>query len=272
MSELFTVFGSDGFVGRRLVSKLTDEGHEVRAIRRGDVLDIANIDLGNVMYCVGVTGSRFKTEQFNVVDAHVSAMARILEAGRFASFLYMSSARVYEESLTDTKESARFGVDPSSISDFYNLSKLMGESLILNCGLANVRIARVSYAVDFADDSTDNISVFLRDALKGSVKFTAHEESVKDYVVMSDVLTVLPKIALSGKSTIYNVASGENVSTRQIADLLVEETGCSIEFVPGEQVRRPQQIDISLLSNEMSYRPTSLLDYARRVIQQGSTK
>ena len=113
MTELFTVFGSDGFVGRRLVSKLTDEGHEVRAIRRGDVLDIANIDLGNVMYCVGVTGSRFKTEQFNVVDAHVSAMARILEASRFTSFLYMSSARVYEESITGTKESARFGVDPS---------------------------------------------------------------------------------------------------------------------------------------------------------------
>ena len=272
MSEHFTVFGSDGFVGRRLTSKLLADGHKVRAVRRGDGVDLTNTDLGNVMYCVGVTGSRFKTEQFNVVDAHISLMAQILEKGRFASFLYMSSARVYEESLTGTKESACFGVDPSSISDFYNLSKLMGESLILNCDLPNARIARVSYAVDFADDSTDNISVFLRAALSGSVKFTAHEESVKDYVVMTDVIDVLPKIALHGKSKIYNVASGENISTRQIANLLVEELGCSIEFIPGEQVRRPQQIDISLLSREMSYRPMSLLDYARQVIQRGSTK
>jgi nucleoside-diphosphate-sugar epimerase len=272
MSEQFTVFGSDGFVGRRLVNKLVGDGHKVLAVRRGDVLDLVNTDLGHVMYCVGVTGSRFKTEQFNVVDAHVSSMARILEKSRFASFLYMSSARVYEESLTGTEVTARFGVDPSSISDFYNLSKLMGESLILNCDVPNVRIARVSYAVDFADDSTDNISVFLRDAMKGSVIFTAHEQSVKDYVVMNDVLGILPRIALHGKNSIYNVASGVNVSTRQIADLLVEETGCSIEFVHGEQIRNPQPIDISLLVNEMSYRPTSLLDYARQVIQQGSLK
>lgn len=89
---------------------------------------------------------------------------------------------------------------------------------------------------------------------------------------MNDVLDILPRIALHGKNSIYNVASGVNVSTRQIADLLVEETGCSIEFVHGEQVRSPQPIDISLLVNEMSYRPTSLLDYARQVIQQGSLK
>ena len=83
MSEKFTVFGADGFVGRRLVSRLQRDGHSVTSVGRGDEIDLKSVDLGHAMYCVGVTGSRFKTEQFKVVDAHVSSMARELEYGRF---------------------------------------------------------------------------------------------------------------------------------------------------------------------------------------------
>jgi nucleoside-diphosphate-sugar epimerase len=268
MSEKFTVFGADGFVGRRLVSRLQRDGHSVTSVSRGDEINLKSVDLGHVMYCVGVTGSRFKTEQFNVVDAHVSSMARVLERGQFSSFLYMSSARVYEESLTDTSETARFSVDPSTISDFYNLSKLMGESLILNAGPPTSRIARVSYAVDFAEDSTDNLTVFIRSALRGTVCFEADEQSVKDYVVMDDLLSVLPRIALAGCSRIYNVAGGVNVSTREIADMLSGETGCTVEFAGGEPKRSPKVVDVSRLSSEFSYRPSSLLEYARRVIKK----
>lgn len=267
MTELFTVFGADGFVGRRLVKQLTTNGHHVQSVGRESVTSSIMNDLGHVMYCVGVTGSRFKTEQFNVVDAHVSAMSKILERGRYSSFLYMSSARVYEESLADTSESASFKVNPHDISDFYNLSKLMGESLILNSGISEARIARVSYAVDFADDSFDNISNFIREALAGEVRFTAHRKSTKDYVVMDDILEMMPKIAVHGKSSIYNLASGHNVSTDEIADLLVSETGCRVKFDEGEMLRSPRSINVSLLENEFSYQPQRLLDYARRVIR-----
>ena len=267
MTELFTVFGADGFVGRRLVKQLTTNGHHVQSVGRESVTSSIMNDLGHVMYCVGVTGSRFKTEQFNVVDAHVSAMSKILERGRYSSFLYMSSARVYEESLADTSESASFKVNPHDISDFYNLSKLMGESLILNSGISEARIARVSYAVDFADDSSDNISNFIREALAGEVRFTAHRKSTKDYVVMDDILEMMPKIAVHGKSSIYNLASGHNVSTDEIADLLVSETGCRVKFDEGEMLRSPRSIDVSLLTDEFSYQPQRLLDYARRVIR-----
>lgn len=267
MTELFTVFGADGFVGRRLVKRLAEDGHKVQAVGRSDDLLTTWPDLGHVMYCAGITGSRFKSEQFRVVDAHVSSMAKVLEHGKHQSFLYMSSARIYEESVVNTKEDTRFRVDPSNISDFYNLSKLMGESLILNSGIPSARIVRVSYAVDYAEDSTDNVTEFIRAALRGSVRFTAHEESVKDYIIMDDVLNAMPWIALHGKSPIYNLASGINISTKDIGSMLVEETGCEAIYANEEQVRSPQAIDVSLLFREMSTHTHSVLDYARRVIR-----
>lgn len=267
MTELFTVFGADGFVGKRLVQKLSNDGHEVQSVGREDDYREKWRDLGHVVYCVGVTGSRYKTEQFRVVDAHISAMANVLEHGSYTSFLYMSSARTYEESLSGTNENAAFRVDPSNISDFYNLSKLMGESLILNSGIPSARIVRVSYAVDIAGDSTDNVTEFIRAAGRGSVRFVAHRDSVKDYVVMEDVLSAMPKIAMHGRSAVYNLASGVNTSTSDIAALLASETGCVIEFADEEPIRSPQPIDISLLVSEMSFRPQLLLDYARQVIR-----
>ena len=267
MTELFTVFGADGFVGRRLVQRLRNDGHQVQVVGRGDRLETFFPDLGNVMYCVGVTGSRFKTEQFRVIDAHISSMARVLEHGKYSSFLYMSSARTYEESLDNTAESTRFRVNPSNISDFYNLSKLMGESLILNSGISKARIVRVSYAVDIAEDSTDNLTEFIRAARLGAVNFTAHPDSTKDYVVMGDVLDVMPQVALSGVSPLYNLASGVNISTREIGALLEEEYGCSVTYLAEEPLRSPTQIDISLLRSEFSFKPQSVLDYARQVMR-----
>lgn len=269
MTSLFTVFGSDGFVGKRLVQKLMSDGHVVQTVGRGDDFKAKWRDLGHVLYCVGITGSRYKTEQFRVVDAHISAMADVLEHGSYTSFLYMSSARTYEETLAGTDERAQFKVDPSNISDFYNLSKLMGESLILNAGIHSARIVRVSYAVDITEDSTDNITQFIRDARHGSVRFVAHRDSVKDYIVMNDVLTIVPKIATDGKSILYNLASGVNTSTSDIAALLASETGCVVDFADEEPVRSPRPIDISLLVSEMSFSPQLLLDYARQVIRSG---
>ena len=265
MTELFTVFGADGFVGRRLVHRLKESGHQVQIVGRSDPLETYFSNLGHVMYCVGVTGSRFKTEQFRVIDAHVSSMARVLEHGKYSSFLYMSSARTYEESLDNATESAQFKINPSNISDFYNLSKLMGESLVLNSGVAKAQIVRVSYAVDFAEDSTDNLTEFIRAARLGSVNFIAHPDSTKDYVVMGDILDVMPQVALSGNSSLYNLASGMNTSTREIGVMLEEEFGCSVSYLSEEPLRSPCEIDISLLKAEFSFKPQSVLDYARQV-------
>ena len=260
----FTVFGADGFVGKSLVAHLVADGHEVLTPDREQQL-VSATDLGHVIYCIGVTGSDFLTQQFKVVQAHVSLISHVLENCTFSSLVYLSSARMYE-GLKSTAESSVFQATTENISDFYNLSKLFGESLVLNCGVENTRVVRVAYAVNLAESSTNYMAVKAREAASGNVVFQAHRDSVKDYVLLDDVVSLLSKIAINGKERVYNIASGVNVSTLEIANLLKDTTGCTVEFLDSEPCRKPVAIDISRIKNEFGFQPTSVLDYARTML------
>ena len=266
----FTIFGSEGFIGRKLGENLVALGHELLAPKKGESLN-TDLNLGHVIYCVGVTGSDFLTQQFNVAKAHVSLAAEVLEKYKFDSFLYLSSARMYE-GLDSTHEEVVFRANTESISDFYNLSKLFGESLVLNCGLPHVRVVRVSYAVNLDPTSTNFIAEKYREAQTGIVSFLANRNSTKDYVVLDDVVDILPKIALDGNFRVYNVASGKNISTEEIAETLEELTGCKVVFLDTDPVRSPRSIDISRIQNEFGYTPQSVLDYAKTVISSGKSQ
>ena len=262
----FTVFGADGFVGKSLVSFLVADGHEVLKPGREQQFD-SSTNLGHVIYCVGVTGSDFLTQQFKVVQAHVSLISHVLENCTFSSLVYLSSARMYE-GLQSTKESSFFQATTENISDFYNLSKLFGESIVLNCGVKNTRVVRVAYAVNLDENSTNYLAAKAREAASGKVVFQAHRDSEKDYVLLDDVVSLLPKIATSGKDRVYNIASGVNISTLEISNMLKDTTGCTIELLDSEPRRLPMAIDISRIQNEFGFQPTSVLDYARIMLSK----
>ena len=44
--------------------------------------------------------------------------------------------------------------------------------------------------------------------------------SSKDYIHISDVVELIEKIALSGRHTVYNVASGRNTKHSEIAEMI----------------------------------------------------
>ena len=54
----------------------------------------------------------------------------------------------------------------------------------------------------------------------------------KDYVSVDDVVAVMYKLAesITSPGDIYNIASGYNVSAKSIADILISETGCNIQW------------------------------------------
>jgi nucleoside-diphosphate-sugar epimerase len=151
-------------------------------------------------------------------------------------------------------------------SDLYNLSKLMGESLCLHCGRTGVRVARLSNVVGGDDAGSDNfVPSLVRAARTGRVVLNTALDSAKDYIHITDVAELLPRIAAAGRERIYNVASGMQVSHAQWAERLSKLTGCVVEVSASAPAVRFAPIDIRRIQQEFGYesRPVlSVLDHA----------
>jgi nucleoside-diphosphate-sugar epimerase len=262
---LFSVVGARGFIGAALSVQLESEGHQVSRLPRAFVPSPNSENLGHLMYCAGVTHN-FRNEQFNVVDAHVVLASKILEHCQFDSFTYLSTTRIYESVIEDTGSVKKFALNPAHVSDFYNLSKLMGESLVLNCGIRTARVARISYVVDFSEDSTDEVSSWIRSSKTGIVDIGHHPQTEKDYVCLSDVVNTIGKIAVHGSRNFYNLASGSNTKIGDIGALIESATGCSVMFQSGQTIRTPPQIDISAAAEEFRYQPLSFIERLRVIL------
>lgn len=246
----YTVLGATGFIGRHLVEHLRRAGHDVYAPER-DATDLYKRPLGHVLYCIGLTAD-FRTRPFDTMHAHVSTLASMLEKATFESLLYLSSTRVYARS-ENTAETAALAVDVADPSDLYNVSKLAGESLCRSCGRAGVRVARLSNVVGHDPESENFLNTLIREALVGRIELQADPSSSKDYIVLDDVISLLPRIVTDGQEWIYNVASGVNVRHIDIANRLAELTGCEIAVRDGAQNYGFPAIDITRIRSEFAF-------------------
>jgi len=213
-----------------------------------------------VIYAIGLTAD-FRVRPLETVEGHVCLLQRLLQAGDFESLTYLSSTRVYVGS-ADTRESAPLRVNPNDGSDLYNLSKLMGESLCLHGGRPGLKVARLSNVVGLRRDPDMFIDQLLEEGHRtGKVVFRTAPESRKDYVHIDDVVRLVGQLALSEAAGIYNVASGEGVTNREIAAALRSELGFEVATVAEAPTWEFTAIDISKAEERFAYRPRKFADY-----------
>lgn len=253
----FTVLGAGGYIGSRLVERLSSAGHECRAVTRGDPPD-ESADLGNVVFAVGLTAD-FRQHLADTVEAHVCEAARVLHTARYDSFLYLSSTRVYNRS-SEAREDARLVVDPTDSEDVYNLSKLAGEALCLAHPNPAVRVVRLSNVYGGGGSSPSFLDDLLAAAGDGVIRLRTDPASEKDYVHVDDVCDLLPRVSLEGRRRLYNVAAGCNVTHERIVEILAAQTGCRVEVEPGAPVITAPRISIERVRDEFAFAPRRLED------------
>ncbi len=253
----FTVLGASGAIGSRLVTALRANGHEVLAPEREDQHWQIQ-PLGHVIYAIGITAD-FRSRALDTVEAHVCVLAPLLRSAVFESLLYLSSTRIYGASALG-REDTPLVVNPRAPSDLYNLSKLMGESMCMNCGRSGVRVARLSNVVGADDvDSPNFLPSLQREARAGHINLRTALTSAKDYIHIDDVLDLLPRIAQFGKHALYNVASGQQVTHQQWLDHLVAMTGCTAQVLEDAPVAGFAPVDVTRIQNEFGFKPRSVL-------------
>lgn len=255
--SLFTVLGAAGYIGSRLVARLRADGHAVWAPARGDD-QLLRRPLGHVLYGAGLTGD-FRTRPFDTMQAHVALLAQVLQQAHFDSLLYFSSTRVYMGAAA-THEDAPLVVRPGDSSQLYNLSKLAGEALCHASGRAGVRVARLSNIVgpDMDAASGNLVAELEQQARQGHMVLRSDPRSAKDYLHVDDVIEWLPRIALSGRAAVYNVASGVQISHAQWLQWLGERYGATCEVVADVPLQSFAPIDVRRLQQEWGVRARPL--------------
>jgi nucleoside-diphosphate-sugar epimerase len=250
----FTVLGAGGFIGSALVAHLRGDGHEVDAVGR-DQWPERRKDLGHVVYAIGLTAD-FRSRRLEVADAHVCLLARILREHIFESLLYLSSTRVYAGAGL-TAENAALRVSPLEGDHLYNISKVMGESLVLTSPDPRSRVVRLSNVIGLLDQSDNFLNAVISEAAaRGKVTFRTAAESERDYVGIADACNIIAAVAIGGKQRLYNIANGENVANATIARLL-DSQGVESTFAPDAPIVTYPPIDIGAIRREFGFVPGS---------------
>ena len=260
----FTVIGASGFIGSALVQRLLTDGHEVLQPQR-DTDELFNRPLGHVVYAAGVTAD-FRERPFDTLRANTGLLADVLDRAEFDSLLYLSSARVYRHG-AHTREDAAIALQPHDPEDLYDLTKLAAEALCHASRRQPVRVVRLSNVVGADFGSKNFLTELIRSACdSGHIALRSALHSEKDYVLLADVIDLLPRIALGGRQRCYNVGAGRNHTHAEVVQAIVACTGARLSTLPEAAAVVSPVLDITLLQREFSFAPRTVLDAIPRLV------
>jgi nucleoside-diphosphate-sugar epimerase len=170
--------------------------------------------------------------------------------------------------LSLAKEESILQVNPSDFGDLYNISKLMGESIVntLEDTGCVVRLSNV-YGPDL--NSNNFLAHIVRDALaKKVITLESSMDSEKDYIHVENVVDLLLKIAEKGSRKVYNIASGMNISNRALVEKIISLTGCDLVVKQDAKTVRFPPISINAIRSEFDYTPPNLLADLEDLVKQ----
>ena len=225
-----TVLGAGGWIGAALVADLQRQGRPVRPVDRADLpawLTDAEPQ-GPVIYAIGLTAD-FRQRPHATAEAHVGLLSRVLQRPGLEQLLLLSSTRVYSRSV-DTQEATPLPCLSADPSDLYNLSKLLGEALVLQDPRHGLKVVRLSNVVGPGQPPSTFVGALLQEARSSGVATIQQPfDTAKDYVALADVVRLLPLIAEHGSERLYNLGSGRNVTHAEVGAWL-ERQGVRVHF------------------------------------------
>ncbi|WP_331347140.1 NAD(P)-dependent oxidoreductase [Cellvibrio sp. UBA7661] len=253
-----TVIGGNGFVGRALARKLIDTGWDVWVPEKNDP-QVFLKNLGNVFYCAGLTAD-YLQRPFDTVEAHASLLNSIIHSAHYDKLLYLSSTRLYDGLSGPVTEASDIVVNPNNPRNLYDISKLLGESVCLQSGRASV--ARLSCVYFNEQDNNGFLSALLQQVINTKQKEIVIDSSPfysRDYVHLDDVVDGLISIMSGESCSIYNLASGENVTNEKIYSIIKSCTGVSILSTRNTSPQDSPLINIEKMKGQFFWKPRTLL-------------
>ncbi|MGF1691111.1 SDR family oxidoreductase [Photobacterium kagoshimensis] len=260
-----TIFGSSGFVGSNLKTKLDELGFDVYCPSREDSDFNSNEDLGVVVYCSG--NGNCGSEPLSVLNANVNRLTDVLCLDNYKRIIYLSSTRIYMGSNSSNEFSDNV-VKESDDRILFNLTKMIGEELCLKLGRDPI-VLRPSNIYGLAKNSKLFLPSITRDAInKKEVNMYVSPSYSKDYISVNDLVSVIVQLIIKEKinKRVLNVAYGKNVTAQNIVNVLIDKTKCNVNWITKSEDDYFPETEITELKSEVSFEPSSVIEDLEKLI------
>jgi len=252
----YTVIGGRGFIGSEIVHRITEEGYSCSVPDKG-CSSIFDKPLVILIYAAGHGDCQRNPEK--VFDSNLGYLTEVLTKANYERFIYISSTRVYMNQV-DSLENSDLKICFSDNRSLFNLTKLTAEELVLRLASDSI-VVRPSNVYGLALSSPLFLPSIVRDAIeKGLVNMFISEDYEKDYVSVIDVSDAIFKLSLKSfeSNQVFNVASGANTRADTIANVLIDKTGCKVNWIKSQVDDTFAPVDISKLKSEIEFNPSSV--------------
>lgn len=282
MSKII-VTGSTGLVGSNLVKKLEEKGHIILGLSRETGYDLRDEKLvdkvfnefkPDVVYHLAAFAAeaRGQVSPVDMTQRNVGIFVNVLKSSinvGIKKFIYASSVAVYGEATVPYKEDG-----PTIPKDVYGVNKLASEQIL--------KIMAKVYGFEYIilrphniygpgqkmDDPYKNVvALFMRKLMEGEpYMLFGNGEMKRAFSFVDDVVEVMTD-TLYSKSMTMNIGAEQEISIKELSDLLQEITGIKgkIEMKPA----RPQEISMFLADHTLQ---RELFNYKETPLREGLVK
>jgi UDP-glucose 4-epimerase len=247
------VVGGFGFIGNRIVDKLLKEDHNVRIVdirvskvptgAEACIADVTSLNqmvqaLSGFDVVYHLAGTVLNTARKNphlAVSLDVLGTANVLEAcvkNNVSKIIYASSFYVYDGLPPELE------VDENQRSDIFKAEtfgvvKIVGERLILEYARRfNLKYAILRFGPVYGpqDRCTSMIQDLIKSCLQGNQFVVWGAGNRKNQYTYLEDIADGSIAAMSSDNELFNLISPEQVSIRQIAELMATKHGLKVEY------------------------------------------
>ena len=295
------VTGATGFIGLHLSKELIQMGYTVFGLshsgriqniksllhkkefhlQRGDIRDVNILSdiirVNNIKVIFHLAAQLPRGVDINnpflCFDVNAKGTLNLLNAAYLDGvdkFIYASSRDVYSVPPKYLPVDEKHPVQPSTI---YGVSKLEGE---LYCNLysetMDIVVLRYSIVYGKGNPKHNAIPTFTNQALNNR-PITIHGDGTQtsDFVNVKDVIHATLLVLEKDKTGVYNIGSGEEISVRYLAELIINLTDSKSEIVLADKdTDRPFRfvLDITKAREVLGYYPIPINEGLKRYITE----
>jgi len=286
-SKKILITGGAGFIGKHLLARLSNQGHQITVIDNLTVGSKKHLTKDTIFIKANIqdpkiskifkkvkpevvfhlaADNRVTSSPQETIEANVIGTFNILKAGQLGKinqFIFTSSAAVYGESKTfPIKET-----HPTKPISAYGVSKLTGE---LYCQqfksdfkTSIFRFANVYGPGQSSSSEGGVVSIFINQLLNNKKPIIyGTGKQIRDFVYVSDVVDALMLSLKKPQHHILNIGSNQTTKIIDLLKLTAKLIGKKPEYI--KKPLRPIEIDKSLFSYQnalktLNWRPTTSL-------------